>query len=179
MRQLGCYFSGNGTGRRFLQYCSSVLKSSLSEILLHPMHSTTARMFLQLDLLFSCSVSKFLAKIFSRMLSDNKSFFFSYTGSFSPLESLLCHKCSFPLAPRFKKRHRKMKSGDNTQCSITRAPAWRHFCFAKKMSNKFCSIKVTRSQFKEKERQFQHESLLYKFCKLQKKKAVSSWQHTA
>lgn len=95
-------------------------------------------------------------------------FFFSYMGSFSPSKSLLCHKCSFPLAPRFKKRHRKMKSGDNTQCSITRTPAWRHFCFSKKMSNKFSSIKVTRSQFKEKERQFQHESLLYKFCKLQK-----------
>lgn len=34
--------------------------------------------------------------------------FFFYSGSFSPLKSLLCHKCSFPLAPRFKKRHRKI-----------------------------------------------------------------------
>lgn len=55
--------------------------------------------------------------------------FFSYTGSFSPLKSLLCHKGSFPLAPSFKKRLRKMKSGDNTKCSIMRAPVWRYFCF--------------------------------------------------
>lgn len=90
-----------------------------------------------------------------------------FSGAFSPLNSLFGHEFIFPLVLHFKNRHGKMKSGDNVQCCVMRAPALRCFWIFLEVPNKFYSIKMSRSQFKEQGRKFHNESLLYMFWKFQ------------
>lgn len=84
-----------------------------------------------------------------------------FTEAFSPLNSLFGHEFIFPLALHFKNRHGKMKSGDNVQCCVMRAPALRYFWIFLEVPNKFCSVKMSRNQFKEKGRVSQWVTALY------------------
>lgn len=88
-----------------------------------------------IPLLLECSSSltcsslalraSFLPRLFQECSQTPNSSLFS--GAFSPLNSLFGHEFIFPVVLHFKNRHGKMKSGDNVQCCVMRAPALRCF----------------------------------------------------
>lgn len=130
MGQLGCSFSGNNTGKN--SYSRWQAEKLLWENVLQPCTKAKLARDVTSPHAFLCclevlpawpallliSERSFLPRFSQECPQTTNSTLFSYAGAFSPLKSLSCHNCSFPLELCFKKRHGKMMSGDNTDSAV-------------------------------------------------------------